>query len=100
MRRKRRTYDADFKKNAVELSYEKGRKVYEVEKSLGIPHGTLGRWRRELEENKDLAFPGNGNEALTEDQKRIRELERQLEDVKMDREILKKAVSIFSKAQK
>lgn len=95
----RRKYDADFKREAVRLTNEPGRTIYSVEESLGIPHGTLGKWVKQYKDNNELAFPGNGKVALTEDQKRIKELEKQLADVTMEREILKKAVSIFCKAQ-
>ncbi len=53
-----------------------------------------------MKKDGNLAFPGNGIEALTPDQKRIRELEKKLKDVEIDREILKKALAIFSKAPK
>ena len=43
-----------------------------------------------------LAFPGKGIEALSVDQKKIRELEKQLKDVEIDREILKKTLTILS----
>jgi transposase len=67
----------------------------------GIAKDVLYRWRREYQlSNGKTAFPGNGIEALTEDQKRIRELEKELRETQMERDILKKAMAIFSKAQK
>jgi transposase len=48
----------------------------------------------------EVAFPGNGNEALTLEQKRIKELEKALRDTEMERDILKKAVGIFSRMPK
>jgi transposase-like protein len=53
-----------------------------------------------MRENGELAFPGHGKMALTEDQKKIRELERKLKDTRMERDILKKAMAIFSRAPK
>ncbi len=97
--RKRRKYDSEFKRNAIALAAEPGRTAFGVENSLGIANGQIYRWKKQLETQGDLAFPGNGIEALTEDQKRIRELEAQLKETKLERDILKKAVSIFSKAQ-
>jgi transposase len=46
--------------------------------------------------NPTLAFGGNGKKQLTEEQKELARLKRELDDVKMERDILKKAVSIFS----
>ena len=93
----RRRYDAEFKRNAIALANEPGRSANSVEKSLGISQGLIGRWRKQMEKDGDLAFPGNGKEALTPEQQRIRELEKKLADVEMDRAILKKALAIFSK---
>ncbi len=49
-------------------------------------------------ENRGIAFPGNGRMALTEERKRIRELEKRLKETEMERDILKKAMTIFSRA--
>jgi len=97
---KRRRYDAEFKRNAIALSQEPGRSASNVEQSLGIANGLIGRWKRQLEKNGELAFPGNGIEALTPEQKKIRDLEKRLKDAEMDRDILKKALAIFSKVPK
>ncbi len=93
---RRSKYDAEFKKNAIALSNEEGRKASEVEKSLGLSQGQISRWKKLLDKDGDLAFPGNGIEALTPDQKRIKDLEKQVKDLEMDKAILKKAISIFS----
>lgn len=57
------------------LSEEPGRAVSEVAERLGIKNDLLYRWRRQLQRNGEIAFPGNGKIALTSDQKRIRDLE-------------------------
>lgn len=98
--KKRRTYSADFKKNAISLSKEPDKNPSMVEHSLGIPNGLVSKWRRQEYNKGSLAFPGKGVEALTADQKRIVELEKQLKDADMEREILKKALHIFSRASK
>ena len=97
----RRKYDQDFKRNAVLLCAESGRTVTEVAQNLGINKDLLYRWRREYHNGQGkYAFPGYGREALTAEQKRIRELEKQLKDTEMERDILKKAMAIFSRASK
>ena len=96
----RRKYDSDFKINAVNLTEEPGRTVKEVAENLGIAKDLLYRWRREHRLKHEGAFPGNGNEALTGQEKRIRELEKKLKDAEMERDILKKAMAIFSRAPK
>ena len=96
----RRKYDLDFKRNAVQLTEEPGRTVTDVAENLGISKDLLYKWRRAQRVNKELAFPGNGREALTSQQQKIRELEKRLKNVEMERDILKKAMTIFSRASK
>ena len=96
----RRKYDPDFKRNAVRLSDEPDRTVIEVADHLGISKHLLYKWRRELRLKEGLAFPGHGREALTEQEKKIKELEKKLRDAEMERDILKKAMAIFSRAPK
>ena len=96
----RRKYDSDFKRNAVQLSEEPDRTVSDVAENLGIGKDILYRWRREQRGKEGLAFPGNGREALTSQQQKIRDLEKRLKDTEMERDILKKAVGIFSRAPK
>ena len=96
----RRKYDPDFKRNAVQLTEEPGRTVIEVADNLGISKDLIYKWRRELRLKQGIAFPGHGREALTEQEKRIKELEKKLKDAEMERDILKKAMAIFSRAPK
>ena len=97
---KRRRYDSEFKHNAVQLTEEPGRSVTDVAENLGIGKDLLYRWRREFRAKQGHAFPGNGREALTEKEKKIRELEKKLKDTEMERDILKKAMAIFSRTPK
>jgi len=96
----RRKYDPDFKRNAAQLAEEPGRTVADVAENLGISKDLLYRWRRAQRINKGLAFPGNGREALTPQQQKIRELEKKLKNAEMERDILKKAMAIFSRTSK
>jgi len=96
----RRKYDPDFKRNAVQLTKEPGRTVAAVAENLGIGKDLIYRWRREHQTSQELAFPGNGREALTSQQQKIRELENKLKDTKMERDILKKAMAIFSRTSR
>ncbi|TXD33188.1 transposase [Lujinxingia vulgaris] len=89
-----RQYPKDFKTEAVRLSNVEGRSCVQVADELGIPVETLYRWRRECREDGEDAFPGRGNQ--TPEQARISELEREVQRLRMEREILKKAMSIFA----
>ena len=99
-RQKRRVYDSEFKRNAVLLSLEEDRSVSQVAKNLGISKDTLYKWRHAYSANSEKAFPGNGKSSLTDEQKQIKALEKQVNDIKVERDILKKAVAIFSRASK
>jgi len=93
-KRRRRTYDKTFKYEAVRLVLEEGLSAAEVERNLGTGRGIVSRWVRELTEDPDHAFPGKGH--LKPPEEEIRALKRELERVKRERDILKKAVAIFS----
>ena len=97
---RRRKYDPEFKKNAVLLSEESERTVRDVAEKLGVSSELIYRWRRQMRDRGELAFPGHGKEALTEEQQKIRDLEKRLKDAEMERDILKKAMHIFSKTSK
>ena len=97
---RRRNYDPEFKRNAVLLTEEPDRSVRDVAEKLGIQPELIYRWRRQMRDRGELAFPGHGREALSEDQQKIRDLEKRLRDAEMERDILKKAMHIFSKTSK
>jgi len=97
---KRRSYTEEFKKDAVELSINSDKTIKEIAEDLGINYGNLTRWRREYKQKGNLAFPGNGNQKLTPEQQKIKELKDKFKEVKLERDILKKAVAIFSKKPK
>ncbi len=90
----RRRYDRAFKVEAVRLVTEERRKVTEVARELGINANQLHRWKRKLAEEGQLAFPGKGR--LTPEQEELRRLRRELVDVTEERDILKKALAVFS----
>jgi len=90
----RRHYDREFKLNVLRLLETSGRRVRDIEEELGIGSGCLSHWRREMAEERGSAFPGQGHQSA--EKERIRELERELAIVRQERDILKKAVAIFS----
>lgn len=91
----RKVYSKEFKQKAVELSNVRGN-VAEVARELGMNPEFIYRWRREIGIHPQEAFGGKGKKQLTEEQKEIERLKRALADAQMERDILKKAVGIFS----
>lgn len=94
-KRQRRKFDREFKLDAVRLITEEGRVVSEVARNLGIHENLLHRWKKLYLEDDKYAFPGKGY--LKPPDEELRRLKRELADVKEERDILKKALAIFSK---
>ena len=88
---KHKRFDKDFKLSAVKMITEGGHKASEVARGLDIHPNMLYSWKRKYADNGDKAFPGKGH--LTE----IAALRKRLREAEMERDILKKAVGIFSK---
>ena len=95
MYQNRKKYDKEFKQKAVELSYARGNAT-EIADELGIDKGLLYRWRKELKKYEGNSFPGHGTPKMTDLEREVSRLRKELRDTKMEREILKKAISIFS----
>ncbi|HHT77749.1 MAG TPA: transposase [Clostridiaceae bacterium] len=89
----RKQYDEEFKKNAVKLSHASPRPVREIAEDLGIHENVLYNWRRKYTAEGDKT-----KYATLEEENR--DLQRQLAEVKMERDMLKKAAAYFAKNQK
>ena len=74
-----------------------GKTPREIANELGIRAELVRRWRREHEQYGSGSFSGHGNVNMTPEQKEIARLKKELKDAQIEREILKKAISIFSK---
>ena len=89
--KKKKRFDREFKISAVKMVTEGGHKAAEVARSLGIDQNQIYLWKKKFSDNGEKAFPGKGN--LSE----MAALRKKLREVEMERDILKKAVGIFSK---
>jgi len=98
MSKERKQYSREFKQEAVRLLETSGKSASELERELGIGKGNLWRWKRKFVADGEDAFPGHGR--LTPEQERLRQLERENEILRQERDILKKAVAIFSHPSK
>ncbi len=93
--RTRRQYTKEFKQEAVQLVLSQGGNASVVARNLGLKPNMLNRWIREFKADSEHAFPGLGK--LKEPDEELRRLRKELADTKMERDILKKALAIFSK---
>lgn len=97
MSKQKRKYTGEFKAEALQLLRSSGRSASRIEEELGITKGILSKWRR----NDEIEKAGSGYEPAGETQEaKIKRLERELAIVHQEREILKKAVAIFSNPKK
>lgn len=85
--KKRRRYDAEFKKNILKMIGD-GRSVPSISQSFGVSEGLLYRWKSDA---KKRTKPDGGNE-----KEELKLLRKRLKEVETERDILKKALSIFS----
>lgn len=97
-KRQRKSYSREFKLEAVGLITEKGYSIAEASRNLGIDYSVLRRWKNQLAEDSKDAFPGKGRLKAADEE--LRRLQRELERVTEERDILKKALAYFAEDQK
>ena len=90
----RRRYSDEFKQDAIRLLETSGKPISAIERELGISHGLLRKWRKRFQVNPvNEQFEVSEVEQL---QAQVRALKRELDSTRMERDILKKTVGIFS----
>ena len=97
-KRIRRKYDREFKIEAVKLVTERGTPIAEAARNLGIHENLLRTWKNKYLDDTADSFPGKGH--LKPQDEQLRCLRKKLADVEEERDILKKALAIFSKEPK
>ncbi|PEF34284.1 transposase [Bacillus wiedmannii] len=95
---KKKIYDADYKKQAVQLCKEEGQTIAQIARNLGISYKTLHRWCNEYKQSKGADFIGSGN--IKSENQDLLALKRRNRELEEELAILKQALGIFSKDQK
>jgi transposase len=90
----RRTFDQEFKRNTVKMIIDGRRKAEEIARDLNVVPSLIYKWKREYLKDEVNAFPGEGKLKPEDDE--IRRLKRKLQEAEEERDILKKAIAIFS----
>jgi transposase len=97
MPKEQRTFTKEFKLEAVQLAQRSGKSQAQIARDLGIADSTLHHWCKEEASQGPQAFPGSGHQTAQEEE--LRRLKRELEVTRQERDILKKALAIFSRSQ-
>ena len=92
-----RKFTKEFKQEAVRLSQESNKTLKQIAEELGITAKVLSRWRGEQAHEGADAFRGQGRRAAAEAE--VVRLRREVAELQMERDILKKAAAWFAKQQ-
>lgn len=95
MRSSKKRYDGEFKREAVRLADNSEKGDSTIERELGLYQGAIRTWRKALRSDPVDTFPGTGHMKPAEEE--LRSLRRELEEVRQERDILKKAMAIFTR---
>ena len=94
MPRKRTTYTAEFKLQAVRMITDQKLSVAEAARKLGVGENLLRNWKNAFAKHGDTAFPGQGNFSPAEDE--LRRLKAENARLRAERDLLKKAAAYFA----
>ena len=100
MAKYRKQFSKEEKLSIVKQSLSDDANMKNLSEEYGIHYNTLSRWRREYLKLEKEAFPGAGNKGMTDSEREVYELKKRLKEAELERDILKKAISIFSKTDK
>ena len=89
-KRPRRKFSDEFKRDAVEIVNSSGKSIAQVARELGIYDSTLGNWVKQDEINR-----GVRDGVTTSEREEVTELRRENARLRMERELLKRAVAFW-----
>lgn len=98
MKKQKRQYPEAFKEEAINLLRSSEHSAADIERELGITPGLLSRWNRKQAKEKGVVIAPRANRPLSEAPlaERVKQLERENARLRQEKEILKKAVAIFT----
>ena len=94
MTTRRKTYSREFKLEVLHLAENTDKPIAHLEQDLGLSVGTIHHWRRQVVVDGEEAFPGSGR--MTGQAELVRRLKREIKVLREERDILKKAIVVFS----
>jgi transposase len=94
----KKQYTREYKLEVLELLKSSGKSKAQLERDLGLFPGQIKSWQRALAQDGEQAFPGTGHQ--TESDAELRRLRRENDILRQERDILKKALAIFTPSPK
>jgi transposase len=96
-KRKRRAFTSEFKAETVRLVLDGGKGIPEVARDLDLTESAVRLWVKQAKVDRGQGKPG---ELTTAEREELRQLRREVKDLRIEREILKKAAAFFAKESK
>lgn len=96
-RRRRRKFTPEFREGAVALVLDEGRPISHVAEELDITHSGLSEWVKQAKANRGIGKPGV---LTTVEKEELARLRKEVRELRIEREILKKAAAFFAKESK
>lgn len=100
MSKPRKQYTREEKLEIVKLSLKPDQRIQDLAERFEISSNTIYNWRSAFLKNKEASFPGKGNKIMSDSEREVVKLQKELRELRLERDILKKAVGIFSKSDK
>ena len=94
MGKKRGRYSAAYKRQAIEMALSSDRTIADIERELGLTKGLLTQWVHRARLGGEEIFKGDGE--FSPESEEIRRLKRENQSLRLDNEILKKTIAIFT----
>ena len=91
----RRTFSKEFKVESVRLVRNRGVSIAQAARDLDVHENVIRKWVKEFDGDPGQAFPGHGN--MKPELAEIERLKREVQKLKAERDILKKATAYFAK---
>jgi len=99
MSKRQNRHSEEFRRETVNLLESSGKSVAELAREMGIHEKSLYRWRKQYGSAERPSENGASGSSVAELEAELKRLRRELEVVSQERDILKKAISIFSRSQ-
>ena len=98
MSKLRKRFTREERLEITKQSFEPDAVVTQIADRFGISANTLSRWRQEFRLTNNIEPSGQGIKSMTDEERQIVRLKKQLREAELERDILKKAIGIFSKS--